>query len=121
MELEIHRCPSGSGGLIMAAIAHVLTLARVAQLLGEDEDLLHEISIKMEPEDGVIGVHGVGDDYMSGCETSLARATTLRAGGNASESGGLKRRLTSFGSATRRLRTTSSGHRPLSTRWRLRL
>ncbi len=47
----------------MAAIAHVLTLARVAELLGEDEDLLHEISIGMEPEDGVIGMHGVGDDY----------------------------------------------------------
>ena len=47
----------------MAAIAHVLTLARVAQLLGEDEDLLHDISIKMEPEDSVIGVHGIGDDY----------------------------------------------------------
>jgi hypothetical protein len=47
----------------MAAIAHVLTLARVAELLGEDEDLLHEISIEMEPEDGVIGVHGRGDDY----------------------------------------------------------
>jgi hypothetical protein len=35
----------------------------VAELLGEDEDLLHEISIEMEPEDGMIGVHGVGDDY----------------------------------------------------------
>jgi hypothetical protein len=62
MELEIHRSPSGSGGLIMAAIAHVLTLARVAELLGEDEDLLHEISLEMEPEDGLIGVHGIGDD-----------------------------------------------------------
>ena len=40
----------------MAAIAHILTLARVAELLGEDEDLLHEISIEMEPEDGRIGV-----------------------------------------------------------------
>ena len=52
----------------MAAIAHLLTLARIAELLGEDEDLLHEISIEMEPEDGVIGVHraplhGIGDDY----------------------------------------------------------
>ena len=47
----------------MAAIAHILTLPRVAELLGEDEDLLHEISIEMEPEDGNIGVHGIGDDY----------------------------------------------------------
>jgi hypothetical protein len=41
----------------------VLTLARVAELLGEDQDLLHELSIEMEPEDGMIGVHDVGDDY----------------------------------------------------------
>lgn len=33
----------------MAAIARILTLTRVAELLGEDEDLLHEISIEMEP------------------------------------------------------------------------
>jgi hypothetical protein len=47
----------------MAAIAHVFTLARVAALLGENEDLLHELSIEMEPEDGMIGVHDIGDDY----------------------------------------------------------
>jgi hypothetical protein len=47
----------------MAAIAHVLTLARIAEILGEDEDLLYELSTEMEPEDGVIAVHGVGDDY----------------------------------------------------------
>lgn len=47
----------------MAAIAHVQTLARVAEILGEDEDLLHELSIEMEPEDGLIGVHGIGDEY----------------------------------------------------------
>jgi hypothetical protein len=47
----------------MAAIAHVQTLARVAEILGEDEDLLHELSIEMEPEDEMIGVHGVGDEY----------------------------------------------------------
>jgi hypothetical protein len=63
MELDPSGHPAGSGSLSMAASAHVLTLARVAELLGEDEDLLHEISIGMEPEDGVIGVHGLGDDY----------------------------------------------------------
>ncbi len=47
----------------MAAVAHVFTLACVAELLGEDDDWLHEISIEMEPEDGFIGVHGVGDEY----------------------------------------------------------
>lgn len=46
----------------MAAITHVFTIARVAHLLGEDEDWLREISIEMEPEDGVIAVYGPGDD-----------------------------------------------------------
>jgi hypothetical protein len=46
----------------MAAVAHVFTLARVAELLGEDEDWLHEISIPMMPEDGLIAIYGIGDD-----------------------------------------------------------
>jgi hypothetical protein len=47
----------------MAAIAHVFTITRVAELLGEDEDWLWEISIEMMPEDGVIVVYGIGEDY----------------------------------------------------------
>ena len=46
----------------MAAISHVFTLARVAQMLGEDEDWLSDISIEMEPEDGIISVCGLGED-----------------------------------------------------------
>jgi hypothetical protein len=45
----------------MAAISHVFTLARVAQMLGEDEDWLSDISIEM-PEDGIISVYGLGED-----------------------------------------------------------
>jgi hypothetical protein len=48
----------------MAAIASVFTIARVAELLGEDEDWLWEISIEMMPEDGIVAVYGVGDDYV---------------------------------------------------------
>ena len=40
----------------------VTVIAAVAQHLGVDEDLLHQISIGMEPEDGVIRVYGLGDD-----------------------------------------------------------
>jgi len=40
----------------------VTSIAAVAQQLGVGEDLLHEISIGMEPEDGVIWVYGVGED-----------------------------------------------------------
>jgi hypothetical protein len=46
----------------MAAISHVFTLARVAQMLGEDEGWLSDISIEMEPEDGIISVYGLGED-----------------------------------------------------------
>jgi len=47
----------------MAAIAHVFTITRVAELLGEDEDWLWEISIEMMPEDGVLAVYGIAEDY----------------------------------------------------------
>jgi hypothetical protein len=62
--LELDASPAGcrSGRLSVAAITHVFTLACVAEILGEDEDLLYEISIEMEPEDGVIHVCGTDDD-----------------------------------------------------------
>ncbi len=40
----------------------VTVIAAVAQQLGVDEDLLHEISDGLEPEDGVIRVLGLGED-----------------------------------------------------------
>lgn len=43
-------------------VPHVTTIARVAAELGEDEDWLWEIATDMEPEDGLIWVHGPGDD-----------------------------------------------------------
>ena len=42
----------------MAAIASVFTIGYVANLLGEDEDWLHELSIDMFPEDGRRWVYG---------------------------------------------------------------
>lgn len=48
--------------MTMAAITHVFTVARAAEMLGQDEDLLEEIAIEMEPEDGRIWVYGTGDD-----------------------------------------------------------
>ena len=47
----------------MAAITAVFTLARVAQMLAEDEDWLLEISIEMDPEDGILSVYGIGEEY----------------------------------------------------------
>jgi hypothetical protein len=46
----------------LAAIASVFTIDYVANLLGEDEDWLHELSIDMFPEDGRLHVYGVGED-----------------------------------------------------------
>lgn len=43
-------------------VAHVKTIDLVARELGEDVDLLHEVAIEMDVEDGVIWVYGVGDD-----------------------------------------------------------
>ena len=40
----------------------VTVIAAVAEQLGVDEDLLHEISVGLEPEDGVIWVYGIGED-----------------------------------------------------------
>jgi len=45
-----------SGGLILAAVAHVFTIGYVANLLGEDEDWLHDLSTDMFPENGCFWV-----------------------------------------------------------------
>jgi hypothetical protein len=50
-----------SGSLTLAAISAVFTITRVAEILGEDENRLHELSIDMFPEDGCLHVYGVGD------------------------------------------------------------
>ena len=46
----------------MAAISHVFTLKYVAEQLGEDEEWLRDLQVDMEPEDGCLWVHGVGED-----------------------------------------------------------
>jgi hypothetical protein len=49
----------------MAAISHVFTISRVAKMLGEDEDWLHDISIEMDPEDGRLTVCGTGEETIT--------------------------------------------------------
>ena len=52
MELDASGiCDLRSGGLISA---HVTTVNRVAEQLGEDEDWLRDVAGEMEIEDGVI-------------------------------------------------------------------
>jgi len=53
------------GGLTLAQVNkvhHVHTIARVAEMLGEDVDWLREVAIEMDQEDGLIWVYGPGDE-----------------------------------------------------------
>jgi hypothetical protein len=43
-------------------VHHVYTVGSVAKRLGVDEDLIHELTVGLEPEDGVIWVYGLDDD-----------------------------------------------------------
>ena len=49
----------------MAGISHLFTISRVAEMLGEDEDLLQEISIDMDPEDGRLTVLGPAEEAIT--------------------------------------------------------
>jgi hypothetical protein len=64
VELEAH-FRRGSGSLTMAPVNkvhHVYTIARVAEMLGEDEDWLGDIANEMDQEDGLIWVYSAGDE-----------------------------------------------------------
>jgi hypothetical protein len=43
-------------------VHHVTTVERVAKDLGVSEDLIHDLTLCLEPEDGVIWVYGLDDD-----------------------------------------------------------
>ena len=47
----------------MAAPAHVFTIARVAQIIREDEQLLWDLAVNMEPEDGCLWVYGTDERH----------------------------------------------------------
>lgn len=48
----------------MAAITRVYTLPLVAEMLGEDAELLWEVYIDMAPEDGCLWVYGPDDQQI---------------------------------------------------------
>jgi predicted RecB family nuclease len=65
MELDATRFSDlRSSGVTMHInkVHHVTTIDRVADDLGEDEDWLRDVANEMDAEDGLIWVHGVGDD-----------------------------------------------------------
>ena len=45
----------------MAAPAHAFTIARAAQILREDEQLLWDLALDMEPEDGCLWIYGTDE------------------------------------------------------------
>jgi hypothetical protein len=64
--VELARCSGHQpGGLTMPGISFVFTIARVAEMLGEDEDWLQDLSINMDPEEGRLWVLGVGEDAVT--------------------------------------------------------
>jgi hypothetical protein len=66
VELDAEGIRSGRrGGLTVPPVNkvhHVRTIARVAEMLGEDEDWLWDVANEMDREDGLIWVYGPGDD-----------------------------------------------------------
>jgi hypothetical protein len=46
----------------VAAPSSVFTIARVAEMLGEDVDWLSDVALEMEPEDGCLTVYDVNDE-----------------------------------------------------------
>jgi hypothetical protein len=66
VELDAEGFRYGCRGCVTLApvnkVHHVHTLARVAEMLGEDEAWLWEVANEMDAEDGLIWVYGPGDD-----------------------------------------------------------
>ena len=72
----------------MAAISSVFTITYVAELLGEDEDWLHELTIDMFPEDGCLHVYSGKDEAVTaftedGIENLKQIIADMRADGRA--------------------------------------
>ncbi|MGI9423770.1 MAG: hypothetical protein ACR2PA_11290 [Hyphomicrobiaceae bacterium] len=77
----------------MAAISFVFTIARVAEMLGEDEAWLHELSIEMFPENGCLCVLDTGEREITafteyGIECLQQTIASERAARNAPKSNG---------------------------------
>lgn len=65
MELEVRKTADPTScRLIMQRnkVHHVYTVGRVASDLGVSEALIHELTLGLEPEDGVIWVYGTQRD-----------------------------------------------------------
>jgi hypothetical protein len=59
---EDGHCSRGGMSLQVNKVYLVHAIARVAEMLGEEEDWLWEIATEMEPEDGLIWVYAPGEE-----------------------------------------------------------
>ena len=87
MELAAEFGRAQPGSLTMAAISAVFTIGYVANLLGEDENWIFDLSIDMFPENGCLWVYGIGEDGVpaftrDGIENLRQIITEARAGGH---------------------------------------
>jgi hypothetical protein len=62
LELEESSDASSNRGLNMAAPSHIYTIERAAERLGVTIDLLKELAVTMEPEDGCLWLHDHTED-----------------------------------------------------------
>jgi hypothetical protein len=62
LDLESRR---GNRAVKLAAIGHVFAISCVAEMLGEDEDRLQELSVDMFPEDGCLHIVGTGEEAIT--------------------------------------------------------
>jgi hypothetical protein len=65
MELECRKGADRTGGSVTMQrnkVHHIHTVERVARDLGVDAELIHDLTLGLEPEDGVIWVYGLDDD-----------------------------------------------------------
>jgi hypothetical protein len=72
----------------VAAITRVYTIGYVAEMIGEDEDWLHDLAIDMDFEDGRLTVYGINEDGVTaftdfGIENLQQIVADLRAQGSA--------------------------------------
>jgi hypothetical protein len=72
----------------VAAITRVYTIGYVAEMIGEDEDWLHDLAVDMDFEDGRLTVYGVNEDGVTaftdfGIENLQQIVADLRAQGRA--------------------------------------
>jgi hypothetical protein len=65
VELEARKTANPSrSGLIMQRnkVHHVYTVERVARDFSVSEELIHDLTLGLEPEDGIIWIYGTDDD-----------------------------------------------------------